>query len=189
MSKRILVLGKSSIAEKLQKNCNQHSITILGKPEYNFASKSVCDKIIDLCDHDVIILSYAINKTDDFFDMINTNITSTSYMITKLYQKIKQGQIIFVSSAIVNWVSFPDIDNQRMIYGWTKECVSKLCEHINRQNSNNSKNIAVQVYEPNSFTSKMNPQSTIDINFVAKELEHLIDHPRISVLRGLNKNV
>ena len=110
-------------------------------------------------------------------------------MITKLYQKIKQGQIIFVSSAIVNWVSFPDIDNQRMIYGWTKESISKLCEHINRQNSNNSKNIAVQVYEPNSFTSKMNPQSIIDINFVAKELEHLIDHPRISVLRGLNKNV
>ena len=189
MSKKILVLGKSTLASTLKDTYPEYEIEILGKPEYDFSTKTSCDKILANFNHDVIILTYAINKSDDIFTMIQTNITGVAYIITELYKKITKGQIIFVSSANVNWVSYPNIPEQRMLYGWTKECISKMCEHMNRKNADNLKNISIQVYEPNSFKSKMNPNGKISIQIVLNELKHIIDNPRVSVLRGMNRNV
>ena len=116
------------------------------------------------------------------------NLTNTAYLINSLYNKINKGQILFVSSAAVNWVSYPNIDLQRLIYNWTKECISKFCEHLNRKNIDNQ-NISLQVYEPSSFNSKMNILAKTKIETITKELYSLIENPRISILRGLNKTV
>jgi len=189
MSKKILVLGNSDISKGLFKGSKNHIVTFKGRPEYDFSSQGDCDKIVSESDHDVVILTYGLLKSKDVWQSLTTNVTSSIYLIQKFYEQMIQGQIIVVSSAAVNWVSYPGIPNDRLIYNHTKETVSKYCEHMNRKNADNEKNVSVQVYEPNSFKSKMNPTGKADISIVTGELEHLVDHPRISVLRGMNRNL
>ena len=101
------------------------------------------------------------------------------------------GQIIAVSSATVNWQSWPGIELNRLVYATAKTALSDFCKHMNRKNipGEEEKDVSIQVYEPNNFVSQMNANSKQDIQPVAQELFSLVNNRRISVLQGLNRSV
>lgn len=185
----ILIVGKSDLARALKPLCYSHLVTTVGRPDYDLTKQADCDEIIQQYNPDCVVLTQGV-LGGDTWNQITVNYTSTVYLIEGFYRKMSRGQIIAVSSATVNWQSWPGISFERMTYSATKEALSNYCMHLNRKNipAENEKPVSIQVYEPNAFASRMS-NSAESINSVAKELRMLIDNPRISVLRGLNRVV
>jgi len=184
----ILIVGKSALGNELLKLCSDHTTTIVGKPEFDLSTKKDCNRLINDFSPDCVILTHG-TMCEDSWEQLTTNSTSTIYLIEGFFRKMVTGQIICVSSASVNWQSWPGISFKRMTYAVSKEAVSNYCAHLNRKNIPNDSTsvpISIQVYEPNSFKSKMN-NSTLPVSVPAKELRYLIDNPRVSLLRGLNR--
>lgn len=181
----LLIVGKSSLGQEIQKMCGGK---IVGRPEYDLSKENDCDMLMSDHNPKCVILTHGIlNGTP--WQMSVLNYASMIHLIAGFYNKMEEGQIIVVSSASVNWPSWPGVGMDRMIYGNNKESLSNFCHHLNRKNIPDviEKNVSVQVYEPNSFNSKMNKKSNTPIDIVAREVKILMDNPRISVLRGLNR--
>ncbi len=181
----VLIIGKSALAKAVSPLLDEHNVTVVGRPEYDIESKYECHRIIRDHNPDCVILTQGLIG-NDIWKNLTVNNTSTIYLITEFYNKMKNGQIIAVSSAQVNWQSWPGKDIHQLVYATAKTSLSQFCSYMNRKNDN-EKPISIQVYEPQNFPSKMTPNSEQDINEVAKELQLLVDNPRISVLQGLNR--
>ena len=110
---------------------------------------------------------------------------------SEFYKNMSCGQIIVVSSATVNWQSWPGIELPRLIYSTAKTALSNFCMYMNRKNipGQEEKPISIQVYEPNNFVSRMGIDSEQDIKIVAEELFSLVNNSRISILQSLNRSV
>jgi hypothetical protein len=186
---KILIIGKSDLGKALMSLCPEHDVKIVGRPEYNLLNMEDCKKIVDNYDADCIILTQGSVNDINLWNMFTLNYTSAVYLISEFYNKMLSGQIIVVSSATVNWKSWPGIEINRLAYATAKGAVSDFCQQMNRKNmpGNSEKNISIQVYEPNNFISKLNNTSKLDTNIVAQELLSLVNNPRISVLQGLNR--
>ena len=186
----ILIVGKSNLGLALAKLCTLHDVTIVGRPEYNLASKYECDRIVLDYNPDCVVLTQG-NLDKDVWNNLTINSTSAIYLISEFYKKMDCGQIIAVSSATVNWQSWPGIELHRLIYATGKTTLSNFCNNMNRKNlpGEEEKNISIQVYEPNNFLSPMAVNSQQDIKPIAEELFSLVNNSRISVLQGLNRSV
>ena len=185
---KILIVGKSDLGKELIDLCPEHDITIVGRPEYNLLDPKDCQELVQQYNVDCVILTQGLINDSNLWNMFTLNYTSMVYLIGEFYKCMESGQIIAVSSATVNWQSWPGIDLERLAYANAKTAVSDFCQQMNRKNmpSSPEKQVSIQVYEPNAFASKMS-NSDIDISIVAQELLSLVKNPRISVLQGLNR--
>ena len=184
----ILIIGKSALAKAVEPLLHKHNVTIVGRPEYDIASKYECNRIVREHNPDCVILTQGV-MDQDIWNNLTVNCTSAIYLINEFYNKMHSGQIIAVSSAVVNWQSWPGKNISQLVYATAKTTLSQFCSYMNRKNmpEEQEKNISIQVYEPQNFPSKITPNSKQDITDVAKELEMLIENPRISVMQGLNR--
>jgi len=188
---KIVIVGTSDIAHALANLCQEHDVKIVGRPEYNLTDKNACDRLVRDYDHyDCVVLTQG-TQTNDLWNSFTVNATSTIYLISEFYKNMHNGQIIAVSSATVNWQSWPGIELNRLVYATAKTALSDFCKHMNRKNipGEEEKDVSIQVYEPNNFVSQMNANSKQDIQPVAQELFSLVNNRRISVLQGLNRSV
>lgn len=186
----ILIVGKSSLGKALSKLCVGHDVNIIGRPEYDLSSQYECNRIVREHDPDCVVLTQG-TVDKDTWNSITVNCTSAIYLISEFYKKMSYGQIITVSSATVNWQSWPGIEPHRLVYATAKTALSDFCKHMNRKNipGEEEKDVSIQVYEPNNFVSQMNIKSEQDIQPIAQELFSLVNNRRISVLQGLNRSV
>jgi len=189
---RILVVANSSLGKALVPFCKEHEVLVVSRADYNISKQSECDKLVqDYKDVDCVVLTQG-NMDVDVWNSISVNYTSMVYLITKFYDTMPKGQIIAISSASVNWQSWPGINMSRMVYASTKTALSDFCDNLNRKNipGEEEKPISIQVFEPNIFASKINNyKSDTSVEEVAQELYSMIKNPRISRLRSLNRNV
>ena len=188
---KIVIVGTSDIAHALADLCQEHDVKIVGRPEYNLTDKHACDRLVRDYDHyDCVVLTQG-TQSNDLWNSFTVNATSAIYLISEFYKNMHSGQIIAVSSATVNWQSWPGIEMNRLIYSTAKTALSNFCKHMNRKNlpGEEEKPISIQVYEPNNFISRMSHNSKIDIEVVANELFSLVNNSRISFLPGLNRSV
>jgi len=185
---KILLIGKSSLATAITPLLEQHSVTIIGRPEYNLATKEACDQVVSDYNPDCVVITQG-TMDENLWNNITVNATSAIYLISEFYKKMHSGQIIAVSSATVNWQSWPCKNITQLVYATAKTSLSQFCSYMNRKNmpEENEKDISIQVYEPQNFPSKITLNSKQDIQIVAEELKILIENPRISVLQGLNR--
>jgi hypothetical protein len=184
----VLIIGKSALAKAVTPLLDQHSVTIVGRPEYDLESKYECNRIVREYNPDCVVLTQG-TLDKDVWNNLTVNSTSAIYLISEFYKKMHNGQIIAVSSATVNWQSWPGTDISRLVYATAKTSLSEFCRYMNRKNmpGEQEKDISIQVYEPNNFVSKMGNNSKQEIITVAEELKMLIENPRISILQGLNR--
>lgn len=187
----ILIVGNSTLGHAVKPLCHRHAVRIVGRQDYDLAHREDCEQLVDDYAHttDCVVFTQGVPITDDdLWNSITVNYTSAVYLISQFYEHMKQGQIIAVSSATVNWQSWPGIGMNRLIYNCAKTGLSDFCQNLNRKNipGEEEKPISIQVYEPNAFASKMST-SKQSITDCAKELHTLIENPRISVLQGLNR--
>jgi short-subunit dehydrogenase len=186
----ILIVGKSDLGKELAKLCVEHNVTIVGRPEYDITSQYECNRIVREYNPDCVVLTQG-TLNNDTWNSLTVNCTSTIYLISEFYEKMTCGQIISVSSATVNWQSWPGIETHKLVYATAKTALSDFCKHMNRKNipDKEEKDVSIQVYEPNNFVSQMGIDSEQDIQPVAQELFSLVNNRRISVLQGLNRSV
>jgi len=94
----ILILGKSTIAKELESvlpNC-----IVVGKPEYNFANRYECERLVSDYTPDIIINTFALGpQVDDAWDQLTVNFTSMIYITDLFYKKLQGAHIINFSSA------------------------------------------------------------------------------------------
>jgi len=189
MIKKILIVGKSALAQAVRPMCDPHMVKIVGRPEYDLAQEQDCKQLVldHALDTDCVVFTQG-TMSENIWNSITVNYTSTVYLMSLFYKTMHTKQIIAVSSATVNWQSWPKIDMSRMIYACAKAGVSEFGKNLNRKNipGEQEKDVSIQIYEPNAFASKMS-NSTHSITDAAKELRQLIENPRISVLQGLNR--
>lgn len=188
---KIVIVGTSDIARALADLCTEHDVKIVGRPKYNLTDKKACDRLVrDYNHYDCVVLTQG-TRDDDLWNSFTVNATSAIYLISEFYKNMSRGQIIVVSSATVNWQSWPGIELPRLIYSTAKTALSNFCMYMNRKNipGQEEKPISIQVYEPNNFVSRMGIDSEQDIKIVSEELFSLVNNSRISVLQGLNRSV
>ena len=185
----ILIVGNSTLGRALKSLCHLHTVRIVSRNDYDLARQEDCTQLINDYAHntDCVVLTQG-TFDDNIWNNITVNYTSMVYLIAEFYKQMSKGQIIAVSSATVNWQSWPGIDMQRLIYANAKHGVSEFCRNLNRKNipGQEEKPISIQVYEPNAFASPMST-SNHSITSAAQELYTLIENPRISILQGLNR--
>lgn len=185
----ILIVGNSTLGRAVKPLCHPHAVRIVGRQDYDLAHREDCKQLVK--DHaqstDCVVLTQG-TLDDDIWNNVTVNYTSMIYLIAEFYKNMSRGQIIAVSSATVNWQSWPGINMERLVYSCNKTGVSEFCRNLNRKNipGEEEKPIGIQVYEPNAFASKMST-SKQSVTDCAKELHTLIENPRISVLQGLNR--
>jgi len=168
----ILILGKSTLAYALEKELA--NVKIIGKPEYDFSNQIDCDLVLDRYNPDVIINTFALNQTNNTWNILSTNFVATAYLTHKFYEKLDGKHIINISSASSNWVSFPGIDSGRFFYSLSKECVSNFGKHYNRKINETRKN-TVSTIEIPKFASKFNNFSKgIELDRVVKTVSSCI---------------
>ncbi len=185
----ILIVGNSTLARAVKPLCFSHNVSIVGRQDYDLAHKEDCEQLVDDYAHNTDCVVFTQGTLDnDIWNNVTVNYTSMIYLIAEFYKNMPRGQIIAVSSATVNWQSWPGINMERLVYACNKTGVSEFCRNLNRKNipGEEEKPISIQVYEPNALASK---RSTVkqSITDCAKELHTLIKNPRISVLQGLNR--
>lgn len=186
---KILIVGNSTLGRAVKSLCTLHTVRIVGRQEYDLVHKEDCEKLVSDYAHNTDCVVFTQGTLDDnIWNNITVNYTSMIYLIAEFYKNMSQGQIITVSSATVNWQSWPGIEMDRLIYNCAKKGLSDFCQNLNRKNipGEEEKPISIQVYEPNAFASKMSV-SKQSITDCAKELHTLIENPRISILQGLNR--
>lgn len=184
--KKILVIGKSTLASKLKEKFTEIDFTIVGRPEYDISSQDTCDRIVKDFDHDTIILSQAVFD-GGVWEQLTVNTVSLVYLATKFYEKLSKGQIICVSSASAVWPSWPGVDIKRLVYGLSKETISNFTKHMQRKIYDTEKPVAIQCYEPCRFPSKINNYSAgIQLEKVIKDVKYLIDNPHASHIRSID---
>ena len=186
----ILIVGNSTLGHAVKPLCHLHTVHIVGRQEYDLAHLKDCEQLVNDYAHDIDCVVFTQGTLDDnIWNNVTVNYTSMIYLIAEFYKNMSKGQIIAVSSATVNWTCWPGIPMERLVYACNKTGVSEFCKNLNRKNvpDKEEKPVSIQVYEPNSFDSKMGI-SNQSITDVAKELHTLIENPRISVLQGLNRH-
>jgi len=148
----ILILGKSTLSYELEQiipNC-----VIVGKPEYDFSKQEDCDRLISNFSPKVVINTVGV-MSDDLWNVLVTNYVGVAYVSLKFYEKIKNLQIINISSASTHWVSYPDINTSRLCYNISKESLTNFGSHMIRKTANNL-DFKITTIEPGKFSSKMN---------------------------------
>lgn len=180
----ILILGKSTIAQALEKALPD--CTIVGKPEYDFSSRYECHRLVLSHTPDVVINTFALSpKVDDAWDHLTVNFTSVVYLTELFYNKLKNAHIINFSSARTYWSSYPGIDTGDFYYNLSKSALSEFGKLYNRKISDNPRN-TVTTFEVGKFNSKMNNFSGgMTVERVVDTVKDCIDkrYTQIALLR------
>jgi NAD(P)-dependent dehydrogenase (short-subunit alcohol dehydrogenase family) len=150
----ILILGKGVLATALSVHL-PHSVMV-GRPDFDFAQKTDCDRLLDFYSPSVVINTVAVNHQKNAWDILITNYVSAVYLTLGFYQRMSEGQIINISSASTIWPSFPGIDSQRLCYNLSKESLSTFGRHFNRKIVNDAKPVVISTVELGRFASPMN---------------------------------
>ena len=179
----ILILGKSTLSSELKKILP--NAEIVGSPEYDFSLESDCKNLIENFSPTVVINTVGI-LNNDIWAMLVTNYVGVAYTTLKFYEKNKNIHIINISSATTHWVSYPDIDVDRLCYNLSKESLTNFGAHLARKTVNESEFI-ISTVEPGKFPSKMNnyTESTHTVSDVAQVIKNLIGSPvtRVSMAK------
>ena len=172
----ILILGKGTLANiiaELFDNC-----TLAGRPEYDFSTKSDCEKLVNQYNPSVVVNTIGVNKQHDSWDILTTNLVSTTYLTERFYNKMIDGIIINVSSASALWVSYPDINSEKLFYSFSKECLSQFGRHWNRKIIESTKPVRVCTLEIGSFPSNFNGYASgMNLDKIKNSVKSLIDNP------------
>ena len=184
--KKLLIVGKSTLGLVLASLCEEYDTTIVGRPEYDLSQQQDCDRLIAEHEADIIVITHGY-LGDNTWNSMMVNFVSPSYLTSNFYAKMNKGQIIIVSSASTQWVSYPGITLGRMMYGVAKEAISNFARHFTRKQYDQQDKVFVQCFEPSRFPSKMNNfmQGAVPID-VAKDLKQMVDNPRLSNVLSLN---
>jgi NAD(P)-dependent dehydrogenase (short-subunit alcohol dehydrogenase family) len=180
----ILILGKGTLANSLQQLYPE--ATLVGKPEYDFSSQTDCDKLISTYDPEIIINTVGVGVSSDIWNILTTNYVSAVYLTIGFYKKMKQGQIINVSSASAIWTSWPDITDERLAYNLSKESLTNFGRHFNRKIVDNDNNTTITTVEIGKFASKLNDwQSGMAVEKAVQVIHDCIENPcqQITVVR------
>tara|TARA_R100001163_G_C5034122_1_gene173694 strand:+ start:200 stop:745 length:546 start_codon:yes stop_codon:yes gene_type:complete len=149
----ILILGKSTIAQALEKALPD--CTVVGKPEYDFSSRYECNRLVRDFTPDVVINTFAINpNTNDPWEHLTVNFTSIVYITDLFYKKLEHAHIINFSSTSSYWSSYPGIKSNRFFYNLSKDCLSNFGKLYNRKIVDEGRNV-VTTFEVGKFDSKM----------------------------------
>jgi NAD(P)-dependent dehydrogenase (short-subunit alcohol dehydrogenase family) len=176
----ILILGKSTLAQQLQTIMPE--AVVVGRPEYNLANKTDCDRLITDYDPTVVINTQGALDSDNTWDILQTNYVGVVYLTLGFYNKMAQGQIINISSACTLWTSYPDINQTRLCYNISKEAVSNFGRHFNRCIVDQAKPVAITTIEIGKFNSRINNYSGgMSIERAGNIVKQCIDNPVVSV--------
>lgn len=171
----ILILGKGKLANIITdsiKDCH-----LVGRPEYDFSKKNDCKKLVEEYNPKVVINTIGINKNHDSWDILTTNLVSTTYLTEQFYNKMTNGIIINISSASALWVSYPDINSGKLFYSFSKECLSHFGRHWNRKIIDSSKPVNVCTLEIGAFSSKFNDYEVgIEVDKIKETIQLLINN-------------
>lgn len=182
--KMILILGKSTLAYEIANILPDTEL--VGRPEYDFAIREDCDRLISTYTPDVIVNTVGTNK-GDLWDTMVSNYVSVAYLTMKFYEKLSKAHIINISSTSTYWVSQPGINNDRLCYNMSKEALSNFGRHFNRKIvDDQTKNIIVSTVEPGKFNSRFNNYSGgMSVQTVANIIKQVINDPvtEISVIK------
>lgn len=172
----ILILGKGTLATGLHNRLVNS--TLVGRPEFDFMTKSDCDRLVEQYTPTVLINTVAVNQQHDPWTILTTNYTSSVYLTLKFYQQMKSGQIINISSASALWPSFPGITDQRLCYNISKESLSIFGRHFNRKIIDKPGDVTVTTVELGKFPSKFNNfQSGMELAKAVSAVESAIACP------------
>ena len=168
----ILILGKGTLGQALVADLPDSQA--VGRPEYDFSKQKDCDRLVDQYAPDILINTVGM-MSDDIWEILITNYVSTVYISMSFYEKIKNLHIINVSSACRYWVSYPGIENQRLIYNVSKEAVSNFGMHMTRQTIDQS-GFLISTIEPIQFPSKINnfAPGKISVHDVVEAIQSVI---------------
>jgi hypothetical protein len=173
----ILILGKGTLAQAVHAKVN-NSICV-GRPEYDFSSKTDCDRLIDQYDPLIVVNTVAVNQTNNIWDILVTNYVSSSYITAMFSQKMNNGLIINVSSASTMWVSYPGIDTNRMFYNLSKQSLSDFGRHWQRKTVDDNNGPTLCTIELGKFPSKFNNyQEGTDVDIMAGHVVDVINNPK-----------
>jgi hypothetical protein len=164
----ILILGKSTLSIEL-KNLLP-TAEIAGRPDYDFSKEEDCLRLVEKYTPTVLINTVGV-LNDDIWNMLVTNYVSVVYTSLKFYEKNNNLQIINISSAASHWVSYPDIDINRLCYNISKESLTNFGCHMARKTVNES-NFVISTIEPGKFPSKIN--NFDQSKFIAADVAQII---------------
>lgn len=178
MGERI-ILGNSNLGAAIQSRCPEFEI--IGRPEYDLASKHDCDRVV--IDHtpDIVINTVALNESHDAWEILSTNYVSSVYLTLSWLKKMSRGHIINISSASSYWTSWPDISDGRLSYNISKEALSLFGKHVNRKIVDSS-DVIISTVELGSFSSKFNGYTgKMSLERAADIVCSCVHHPLTSI--------
>ena len=190
--KKVLVVGNSDLGSAFKHLCDKehpadNNITVVGRPEYDLVKQEDCDRLVKEHNADCIIITHGY-LGDDSWNTLMTNFVSPAYLVTQFYKEMPKGQIIVVSSASTQWVSYPGIKLAKMMYGVTKEAISNFTRHfVKKMYDQPNENVYIQCFEPASFRTKFNDYASYTTpETVARDLKQLVDNQSLSNVLSLN---
>ena len=176
----ILILGKSTLAQQLQKN--MPTSVVVGRPEYDLSVQADCDRLISDYTPTVVINTQGVFDSHNTWNILQTNYVGVVYLTLGFYNKMTKGQIVNISSASALWASYPDIGQTRLCYNISKEAVSNFGRHFNRAIVDQSKSVAITTIEIGKFNSRINNYSGgMTIERAGEIVKQCIDNPVVSV--------
>jgi NAD(P)-dependent dehydrogenase (short-subunit alcohol dehydrogenase family) len=170
----ILIVGKSTLAKAIAQSTN--NCVIIGRPEYDIASKDSCDQILkDYPNPDVVINTAGVIDKD-YWNSIIVNFVAPSYLTMKYVERLDQVQIINISSASAWWPSYPELNFTRFSYNISKHNLTVFSQHINRICVDRPGNIRITTIEPGKFESPMSKFTGKKIDSIVKIIQFAIDN-------------
>lgn len=158
---RILILGQTTLAKELAesiKDSIQGTITDIQKRDVVVStqgtSRGTSKQIIDRCFTEIVEQAEFAEKTASSF--------------------------IVVGSMGAEYSSWPNIDNQRMIYNIAKSSLEKWAQDYNQKNFSKNTGIngmRIQMCEPAAFQSPMSNHTGLPIKEIIHSIKYLINNP------------
>lgn len=171
----ILILGKGALAQAIGTRFND--AVLLGRPEFDFALKTDCDRLIQQYPAPDCLINTVGAMGEDLWQNLTVNFVSPCY-IAMHYIDRTQCHVINISSASAWWVSYPGLSTTRFSYNIAKESLSNFGQHINRITINDSSKGSLTTIEPGRFQSKMS-------NWQGQDIENIVDCVALAMTKKL----
>lgn len=171
----MLLIGKSDLGRAIAARFGSSRCVMVGRPEYDFALKQDCDRLLqDHTSPDIVINTMGV-MTDDRWNSMLINYVAPVYITMGYVERLQQGHIINVGSASSWWPSWPGVDMTRLSYNIGKQSLAVFNQHINRVKIDDTKTVTVSLVEPGRFKSRMSDHQGMEIDRVVDGIEHVIE--------------
>lgn len=152
----------------------EHSISWLGKNEFDFLSKTSVSALADRAHNaDIIIYCTDAFDTPDTWDMFTINTVSLTFLLEQLVRKhSSNAHVIVIGSHLGMWSSWPGINLARLAYNLSKECLQSIifglaqCDNIG---------LKLSILNPSKIQTKMHSYQGYPLDCIVESIQTIIN--------------